>query len=195
MLRTEHSFAACFCTALILSICVTFSSRNSLLGKEVSVASGRRTVLIKVRFAVQRSLKTDASEVSETPLDSYLLCLPPHPLFQGRFLLLFSLSTRFVSVSQPKLDADPDIQTSLRWLTTSPKNPMHKIVLFLMRKCRLFKKDETFDPRTIKTKTIFMGSQMVFTVVVSLPTPLLYNSKWTSISLALIVFCCAIWNR
>lgn len=95
---------------------------------------------------------------------------------------------------KPKLDADPDIQTSLRWLTTSPKNPMHKIVLYLMRKCRLFKKDETFDPKTMKTKAIFMGSQMVFTVVVSLPTPLLYNSKWTSISLALIVFCCAIWN-
>ena len=98
-------------------------------------------------------------------------------------------------MSQPKLDADPDIQTSLRWLTTSPKNPMHKIVLYVMRKCRLFKADETFDPRTIKTKSIFMGSQMVFTVVVSLPTPLLYNSKWTSITLALVVFCCALWNR
>ena len=120
---------------------------------------------------------------------------PPYPLFQGFFPFLFGLSTPIFTVSQPKLDADPDIQTSLRWLTTSPKNPMHKIVLFLMRKCRLFKKDETFDPRTIKTKTIFIGSQMVFTVMVSLPTPFLYNSKWTSISLALIVFCCAIWNR
>lgn len=96
---------------------------------------------------------------------------------------------------QPKLDADPEIQTSLRWLTTSPSNAMHKIVLFLMRKVRMFKADETFDPKTFKTKMIFMGSQLVFTIVVSLPTPFLYNSKRASFSLAFFVFLCALWNR
>ncbi|CAB1111367.1 unnamed protein product [Ectocarpus sp. CCAP 1310/34] len=95
---------------------------------------------------------------------------------------------------KPKLDADPEIQTSLRWLTTSPSNPMHKIVLALMRKIGMFKKDETFDPTTFKTKMIFMGSQLVFTVLVSLPTPFLYNSKWASTSLAFFVFLCALWN-
>lgn len=72
---------------------------------------------------------------------------------------------------------------------------MHKMVLFIMRKCRLFKKDEVFDPKTFKTKAVFMISQLVFTVVVSLPTPFLYNSKWVSISLAFFVFMCALWNR
>lgn len=72
---------------------------------------------------------------------------------------------------------------------------MHKVVLFLMKKTGLFKKDETFDPKTFKTKIIFMGSQLVFTVVVSLPTPFLYNSKWASFSLAFFVFLCALWNR
>lgn len=72
---------------------------------------------------------------------------------------------------------------------------MHKVVLFLMRKIRLFKKDETFDPTSFKTKMIFMGSQLVFTVIVSLPTPFLYNSKWMSVSLSFFVFLCALWNR
>ncbi len=96
---------------------------------------------------------------------------------------------------QPKLDADPEIQTSLRWLTTSPRNMMHQAVLFVMRKTGLFRKDETFDPKTVKTKIIFMASQLVFTVVVSLPTPFLYGSKWASLSLAFFVFLCALWNR
>lgn len=72
---------------------------------------------------------------------------------------------------------------------------MHKLVLTLMRKIGMFKKDETFDPTSFKTKMIFMGSQLVFTVVVSLPTPFLYNAKWASISLAFFVFLCALWNR
>eukprot|EP00752_Nemacystus_decipiens_P006459 g5817.t1 len=95
---------------------------------------------------------------------------------------------------KPKLDADPEIQTSLRWLTTTPTNKMHQIVLFLMRKTGAFKKDETFDPKTVKTLIIFMGSQLVFTIIVSLPTPFLYDSKWASISLAFFVFLCALWN-
>lgn len=72
---------------------------------------------------------------------------------------------------------------------------MHRIVLFLMRKIRLFKPDETFDPTTFKTKIIFMATQLVFTVIVSLPTPFLYSSKWASVSLAFFVFLCALWNR
>lgn len=59
----------------------------------------------------------------------------------------------------------------------------------------MFKADETFDPKTLKTKMIFMGSQLVFTIVVSLPTPFLYNSKRASFSLAFFVFLCALWNR
>lgn len=72
---------------------------------------------------------------------------------------------------------------------------MHQVVLFIMRKMKLFKKDETFDPTTFKTKMIFVTSQMVFTVLVTLPTPFLYNSKWASISVAFFVFLCALWNR
>lgn len=72
---------------------------------------------------------------------------------------------------------------------------MHRMVLFLMRKTRLFKKDETFDPTSFKTKVIFMTSQLIYTVVVSLPTPFLYNAKWTSITLAFCVFLCTLWNR
>lgn len=72
---------------------------------------------------------------------------------------------------------------------------MHQIVLWLMRRLKFFKKDETFDPHTFKTKMIFMASQLVYTLVVSLPTPFLYNNKPLSISLAFVVFIFALWNR
>lgn len=72
---------------------------------------------------------------------------------------------------------------------------MHQVVLSIMRKLRLFKKDETFDPTTFKTKIIFMGSQVVYTMVVCLPTPFLYNSKAGSLAVASFVFLMALWNR
>ena len=72
---------------------------------------------------------------------------------------------------------------------------MHQIVLWMMRRLKFFKKDETFDPHTLKTKMIFMGSQLVYTLIVSLPTPFLYNNKLASVSLVLIVFVFALWNR
>lgn len=96
--------------------------------------------------------------------------------------------------SQPKLDADPDLQTSLRWLTTAPKNPLHIAVLGIARKTGVMGRDEAFDPKTAKTKIIFMGSQLVYTVVVGLPTPFLYNSKNGSIAFTFVVFCFALWN-
>lgn len=98
-------------------------------------------------------------------------------------------------VLQPRLDADPDIQTSLRWLTTTPKNPLHRVVLWLMRSVGVMRKDEIFDPSKTKTKMIFMGSQLVYTVVVSIPTPFLYNSKMASVAFAFFMFVFALWNR
>lgn len=97
--------------------------------------------------------------------------------------------------TQGKLDADPDIQTSLRWLTTSPSNPLHRVVLYIMRKLKIMRRDEIFDPTTMKTKIIFMLSQLLYTIIVALPTPFLYHSKRVSVAFALVMFLCALWNR
>lgn len=46
-----------------------------------------------------------------------------------------------------KLDADPELQTSLRWLAKDTKNPLHKLVLKLTRATGVLAKDEVFDHR------------------------------------------------
>lgn len=97
--------------------------------------------------------------------------------------------------TQLKLDADPDIQTSLRWLTTTPSNLLHRAVLLLTRKTKIMRKDEVFDPSTIKTKIIFMTSQLVYTIIVAAPTPFIYSNRTVSIAFAFSMFLCALWNR
>lgn len=46
-----------------------------------------------------------------------------------------------------KLDADPELQTSLRWLAKDTKNPLHKLVLKLTRATGVLARDEVFDHR------------------------------------------------
>ncbi|KAG5192355.1 hypothetical protein JKP88DRAFT_293588 [Tribonema minus] len=97
-------------------------------------------------------------------------------------------------VDRPILLADPALQTSLRWLTTDSKNALHKLVLLAARRMRIMARDETFEPSTLKTKIIFMSTQMAFTVVTMAPVPALYASYPAHAAFVLAMFGCAVWN-
>lgn len=79
---------------------------------------------------------------------------------------------------KPQLDADPDLSTSLRYLTTAEKMPINRECLKLCRRLQIMGPDETFTPPTLKVKFIFVFLQMVMTIGTFLPVGwFLWNSK------------------
>ena len=73
------------------------------------------------------------------------------------------------------LDADPDLSTSLRYLSSAHKMGINKGALKLCRKIGIMGATETFDPPTLKVKIIFVVLQMVMTICTFLPVGLLYQ--------------------
>ena len=96
-------------------------------------------------------------------------------------------------IDKDKLDSDPKLLTSLRWLSSDKKNSMNRAVLGLCKKVRLFAVDEEFDSRTVKTKVVFMASQFVYTLITFLPTLFLYWSHTLHLSYIIFIFSTAVY--
>ncbi|RHY18806.1 hypothetical protein DYB25_003464 [Aphanomyces astaci] len=97
-------------------------------------------------------------------------------------------------VDRAALDARPDLLTSLRWLTTDRKNGFSLLVLGLCRYGGIMGPTEAYDPRTIKTKAIFVAAQLVYTVVTFAPTPLLFTSHFLHCMYIQLIFVAAVHN-
>ena len=86
-----------------------------------------------------------------------------------------------------KLESDPALLTSLKWLSSNQENKLSKSVLVLCRKLRLFGPDEPFSSTSMKTKMVFVTTQLLFTMVAMIPTYHLWrNSTAHLIYIALI---------
>lgn len=85
-----------------------------------------------------------------------------------------------------KLNADPSLATSLRWLAGDTKGAMAGAVRRLLRAAGAMRPDEDFDATTLKTKFIFMGAQLAYTVAALLPTKLMWDSE--AVCLAFLIF-------
>jgi len=94
----------------------------------------------------------------------------------------------------PLLDADSTIQTSLRWLALDTQRPIHILVLAVLRRLKVMQQDEVFNPSHLKTKIIFMTSQLVYTAIVMLPVPFAYRYKWFCSFYVLLIFCMSVYN-
>jgi hypothetical protein len=93
-----------------------------------------------------------------------------------------------------RLDEDPELVTSLRWLANDYKAGVTKLALRVGRLIGVFRNDELFDTRSLKTKFVFVTLQLLYTVVTFLPIPLCYESKTTHTVLMLLAFLSCIWN-
>lgn len=93
-----------------------------------------------------------------------------------------------------KLDADPALLTSLRWLSTDSKNGMARGVLRACRALGVFGRTEEYDSKTAKTKIVFCAAQLAFTVVCFAPTALLYASHAAHLAYLIGVFVIAVYN-
>jgi hypothetical protein len=93
-----------------------------------------------------------------------------------------------------KLDSNPELLTSLRWLASDKKNATARFVLRLLRSVGLMRPDEDYVSTEFKTKFIFMSSQFFYTVLTFLPSFLVY--QWYHLHLLYIlgVFSNSVYN-
>ena len=97
-------------------------------------------------------------------------------------------------VDRSKFEADATLTTSLRWLTTDTKNPMHRLVRTILRSVGIMGPTEVFDPSTTKTKVLFMGTQLIYTLLTILPVFVLYSSLYIHLFLLLTLLTLSLWN-
>ena len=76
--------------------------------------------------------------------------------------MFFSIPER---VLYDRLAADPEIVTSLRYLSRDEKNSMNQLATIACRKLGLLKKGEPFDPETKLSKMVFVVAQLFYTLV------------------------------
>jgi hypothetical protein len=93
-----------------------------------------------------------------------------------------------------KLDSNPELLTSLRWLATDKKNATARFVLKLLRTVGIMRRDEDYVSTEFKTKFIFMTSQFVYTVFTFLPSFLVYYSYHLHLLYILLVFTNSVYN-
>lgn len=96
-------------------------------------------------------------------------------LFYATWQLVYLIQTEWLH--RDTLDADPDLSTSLRYLSSAEKMAINKATLKLCRSCRIMGRDETFSPPTLKVKFIFVILQAAMTVVTFSPVRLFYDSE------------------
>lgn len=90
-------------------------------------------------------------------------------------------------VDRRKLDEQPTLLTSLRWLSADRKNSFARMVVGICRKIGVYGREEHPDSATLKTKLVFMSAQFLYTVMTFMPTILLYRSqRWNAVYLVFI---------
>lgn len=93
-----------------------------------------------------------------------------------------------------KFNANPQLTTSLRYISKDTKNAVAVGILKGLRVVGVFRKDEGYDSATIKTKLVFVGSQLVVTLISFLPTPLFYYSNMAHLLWIALIFTISIFN-
>ena len=87
-----------------------------------------------------------------------------------------------------KLDTDPSYITSLRWLSKDTKNIVTKLTRDVMRKVGILGPNESFDSNSYKTKFIFMGTQLFYTILTFLPAYVLFMSEIANLTFIILLF-------
>ncbi len=93
------------------------------------------------------------------------------------------------------LDSDPEIVTSLRYLSKDKRNPFTKAVTKAVRNLGIIGRDEPLDPSRLLTKLIFVSVQLVYTMLLVLvPSYFIFSWYEASVSYLMFVFVVGTWN-
>eukprot|EP00906_Rhabdomonas_costata_P036245 RCo050887 len=97
-------------------------------------------------------------------------------------------------MDRAKIERDPELATSVRWLSADTKHALNCAVLWTVRKLRLFGPTEVFDAETWKTKAVFWVTQLLFTLLTILPGWFAFHSQLFNGLLLWAVFLVSVWN-
>lgn len=92
------------------------------------------------------------------------------------------------------LASNPNIATSLRWLSNDEKNFMNKLTINYCRKLGIMKKDEKFDPSQWKTKLIFVFINFMYFLLTVIPVKLMYDYSYFHIACLFVTFMSSVFN-
>lgn len=129
---------------------------------------------------------TDVSELSWSRHVGYPM------VFYAVWQLVYLFQTEIWD--KHKLDADPELSTSLRYLTTAEKMAINRKTLKLCRAVGVMGRDETFSPPTLKVKAIFVALQALMSLITFLPVGLFYRSVWIHSGVVLAILSFSVYN-
>jgi len=93
-----------------------------------------------------------------------------------------------------KMKADPELVTSLRYLSKDKKNILNNITSVVCKKVGIMTRDEQFDSEKVKFKVIFVVVQGLFTMVTLIPPYFLYTNYSLSFAYIVSIFTWCVWR-
>ena len=144
------------------------------------------------------SLRWYAERISVGLVSSpYRTCLTFVDFFWATLLYViwqvgYLIKTEFID--KEKFESHPEIPTSLRWLAQDTKNELSRFVLRSLRNIGIFSKNEDYNPKSLKTKLVFVGCQLILTLASSFTVPLFYNSQRLHLCWIGLIFTVSIFN-
>jgi len=106
--------------------------------------------------------------------------------------ILYCIKTEYID--HEKLNQNPKLMTSLRYMASDYKNPTAIATLKICRKLGIYKKNENFDAHSFKTKLIFIATQFIVTNSWTIPTPLFFASRTIHLIYLITIFTFAVYN-
>ena len=96
-------------------------------------------------------------------------------------------------LDKEKLDRNPHLLTSLRWLSRDEKNYAAKKVLYFCRRIGFFEKQEKYDSSSLKTKFVLIITQFIYSMFTLLPCLLLFRSKTLHLAFIALIMTVSIY--
>jgi len=127
--------------------------------------------------------------VPDTPLDLSFGDTIVTPLF-----IYCAWQAAYLYIQATVIDHDPDLVTSLRYLTQCPKNPMYIITIDVCKRLGVILPGEIYHPDEVKTKVIFVVGQFIYALLWLLPTPLLFHLRFLNTTFLLVLVIAGIWR-
>lgn len=127
--------------------------------------------------------------VPDTPLDLSFGDTIVTPLF-----IYCAWQAAYLYIQATVIDHDPDLVTSLRYLTQCPKNPMYIITIDVCKRLGVILPGEIYHPDEVKTKVIFVVGQFIYALLWLLPTPLLFHIRFLNTTFLLVLVIAGIWR-
>lgn len=100
----------------------------------------------------------------------------------------------YLYIQHTVIDKDPDLVTSMRYLTQCPKNPMYILTMDVCLRLGILSPGEDYSSEDLKTKVIFVTGQFLYSAVWLLPAPLIFHFRSLNTVFLSVLLLAGIWR-